>query len=344
MQSPFSATRRAAVRGLSALLGATLFCAAAGAQGKKEVVIGYQDMVVPWRYAQETREVEKRTGYQVTYRKLGSGAEVVRALASGTIHIGEAGSSPFASALSQGVPIEVFWILDDIHEAEALVARNGSGVKQLADLKGKKIGLPFVSTTHFHALVALQAAGVDPQGVKIVNLRPPEILAAWERGDIDATFVWDPVLAKAKQSGTVIATSGQIAAQTGKATFDALAVSRPFAREHDAFLTQFVQVLADADRAYAAQKAAWTADSPQVKAVAKWTGAEAPTVPASLALYAFVPPAEQASPKWLGGGAQSVAARSLAATAAFLKEQGTLQAVLPDYSVGVNPTWVQRAK
>ena len=117
----------------------------------KEVVIGYQDMVVPWRYAQETQEVEKRTGYKVTYRKLGSGAEVVRALASGAIHIGEAGSSPFASALSQGVPIQVFWILDNINDAEALVARNGSGVNTLADLKGKKIGLPFVSTTHFHA-------------------------------------------------------------------------------------------------------------------------------------------------------------------------------------------------
>ncbi|XAH26348.1 taurine ABC transporter substrate-binding protein [Xylophilus sp. GW821-FHT01B05] len=313
------------------------------AQTRKEVVIGYQDMVVPWRYAQETKELEQRTGYQVSYRKLGSGAEVVRALASGAIQIGEAGSSPFASALSQGVPIEVFWVLDDIHEAEALVARNGSGVNQLSDLKGKKIGLPFVSTTHFHTLVALQAAGVDPRSVKIVNLRPPEILAAWERGDIDATFVWDPVLAKAKQSGKVIITSGQIAASTGKATFDGLAVSKAFAKEHDAFLTQFVQVLADADRAYTANKAAWTADSPQVKAVAKWTGAEAATVPASLALYAFVPPAEQASPKWLGGGTNSVAAQSLAATAAFLKEQGTIQAVLPDYSVGVNPTWVQRA-
>lgn len=344
MPSPFVATRRAVARGLFAVLGATLFCTAAGAQTRKEVVIGYQDMVVPWRYAQETKEVEQRTGYQVTYRKLGSGAEVVRALASGAIHIGEAGSSPFAAALSQGVPIEVFWVLDDIHEAEALVARNGSGVKQLADLKGKKIGLPFVSTTHFHALVALQAAGVDPQTVKIVNLRPPEILAAWERGDIDATFVWDPVLAKVKQSGTVIATSGQIAAQTGKATFDGLAVTRAFAREHDAFLTQFVQVLADADRAYTAHKAAWTVDSPAVKAVAKWTGAEASTVPASLALYAFVPPAEQASAKWLGGGKDSVAAQSLAATAAFLKAQGTVQSVLPDYSVGVNPTWVQRAK
>ncbi len=338
-------TRRRALQGTALLLAGSLLCGtAAMAQAKKEVVIGYQDMVVPWRHAQETKEVERRTGYQVTYRKLGSGAEVVRALASGAIQIGEAGSSPIAAALSQGVPIEVFWVLDNINDAEALVARNGSGVNSLADLKGKKIGLPFVSTTHFHALVALQDAGIDPRTVRIVNLRPPEILAAWERGDIDATFVWDPVLAKVKQSGKVLVTSGQIAAKTGKATFDALAVNKEFARAHDAFLTQFVQVLADADKAYTTNKAAWTADAAPVQSIAKWSGAEAPAVPASLALYAFVPPAEQAGPQWLGGGKASGVAKSLAATAAFLKEQGTVQSVLPDYSVGVNPAWVQRAR
>ncbi len=341
---PSRSSRRRALQGATLLLAGALLAGPAAAQARKEVVIGYQDMVLPWRQAQETQELEKRTGYQVSYRKLGSGAEVVRALASGTIQIGEAGSAPIAAALSQGVPIEVFWVLDNINDAEALVARNGSGVNTLADLKGKKIGLPFVSTTHFHALVALQDAGVDPKSVRIVNLRPPEILAAWERGDIDATFVWDPVLAKVKHSGKVLVTSGQIAAKTGKATFDALAVGKDFARDNDAFLTQFVQVLADADKAYTAHAARWTADSAPVRAVAKWSGAEAQTVPASLALYAFVPPAEQAGPKWLGGGKDSVVARSLAATAAFLKEQGTVQSVLPDYSVGVNPTWVQRAR
>lgn len=337
--------RRVILAAAAALVGAlgALGGGPALAQAK-EVVIGYQDMVLPWRYAQETRAVEQRTGYKVTYRKLGSGAEVVRALASGAIHIGEAGSSPFAAALSQGVPIEVFWILDNINDAEALVARNGSGVKTLADLKGRKIGLPFVSTTHFHALVALQDAGVDPKAVQILNLRPPEILAAWQRGDIDATFVWDPALAEAKKTGTVIVTSGQIAARTGKATFDGLAVTKAFARDHDAFLAQFVQVLADADRAYVQDPAAWTPASPQVRALAKWSGAQAEAVPASLALYAFVPPAQQASPQWLGGGRDSVVAQSLAATAAFLKEQGTIQNVLPDYSVGVNPAWVQRAR
>jgi hypothetical protein len=45
----------------------------------------------------------------------------------------------------------------------------------------------------------------------------------------------------------------------------------------------------------------------------------------------------------LGGGAQSGAAKSLAATAAFLKTQGTIQTVLADYSVGVDPQFVQKA-
>ncbi|MGF6769380.1 taurine transport system substrate-binding protein [Paraburkholderia sp. GAS199] len=309
----------------------------------KEVVIAYQDMVVPWRYAQATGEVEKATGYKVTYRKLGSGADVIRALASGSVQLGEAGSSPIAAGLSQGVDISLFWILDNINDAEALVARDGSNVTSIAGLKGKKIGVPFVSTSHFHTLVALQNAGVNPADVKIVNLRPPEVAAAWARGDIDATYIWDPVLAKVKKNGKVLITSGQVAGQTGKATFDGFVVDRKFASQNAEFVTRFVKVLAATDASYRDHTAAWTATSPQVEAVAKESGATAQDVPASLALYAFPTPAQQASNVWLGGGAQSGAAKSLAATAAFLKTQGTIQNVLSDYSGGVDPRFVQQA-
>ncbi|MGQ7939793.1 taurine ABC transporter substrate-binding protein [Paraburkholderia sp. D1E] len=309
----------------------------------KEVVIAYQDMVVPWRYAQATGEVEKATGYKVTYRKLGSGADVIRALASGSVQLGEAGSSPIAAGLSQGVDISLFWILDNINDAEALVARDGSNVTSVAGLKGKKIGVPFVSTSHFHTLVALQNAGVNPSDVKIVNLRPPEVAAAWARGDIDATYIWDPVLAKVKKNGKVLITSGQVAQQTGKATFDGFVVDRKFASQNAEFVARFVKVLAATDASYRDHTSAWTATSPQVEAVAKESGATAQEVPASLALYAFPTPAQQASNAWLGGGAQSGAAKSLAATAVFLKTQGTIQNVLADYSTGVDPQFVQRA-
>ena len=327
-----------------AVVALTAFAALGAAHAEsREVVIAYQDMVVPWRYAQASGEVEKATGYKVTFRKLDSGADVIRALASGSVQLGEAGSSPIAAGLSQGLDISLFWVLDNINDAEALVARNGSGVTSIAALKGRKIGVPFVSTSHFHTLVALQAAGVNPNDVKIVNLRPPEVAAAWTRGDIDATYIWDPVLAKVKQSGTVLTTSGRVAKESGKATFDGFVVSRKFARENPEFVARFVKVLAAADADYRAHTAAWRAGSPLVAAVAKVSGANAQDVPASLALYAFPTPAEQASPTWLGGGAQSGAAKSLAATAAFLKSQGTIQAVLADYSVGVDPQFVQKA-
>ncbi|KVL12959.1 taurine ABC transporter substrate-binding protein [Burkholderia cepacia] len=335
--SRFSFIRRAVV-------ALTAFAALGAAHAEsREVVIAYQDMVVPWRYAQASGEVEKATGYKVTFRKLDSGADVIRALASGSVQLGEAGSSPIAAGLSQGLDISLFWVLDNINDAEALVARNGSGVTNIAALKGKKIGVPFVSTSHFHTLVALQAAGVNPNDVKIVNLRPPEVAAAWARGDIDATYIWDPVLAKVKQSGTVLTTSGQVAKESGKATFDGFVVSRKFAHENPEFVTRFVKVLAAADADYRAHAAAWKVGSPQVAAVAKVSGANAQDVPASLALYAFPTPAEQASPTWLGGGAQSGAAKSLAATATFLKSQGTIQTVLADYSAGVDPQFVQKA-
>src|ERR1700744_3583236 len=251
---------------LAALLAVSVPFASVAHADTKEVVIAYQDMVVPWRYAQATGEVEKATGYKITYRKLGGGADVIRALASGSIQLGEAGSSPIAAGLSQGVDISLCWILDNINDAEALVARDGSGVTKLTDLKGHKIGLPFVSTSHFHALVALQNAGVNPSDVKIVNLRPPEVAAAWERGDIDATYIWDPVLAKVKKNGKVLITSGQVAQQTGKATFDGFVVDRKFASQNAEFVARFVKVLAESDASYRDHTSAWSATSPQVAA------------------------------------------------------------------------------
>jgi taurine transport system substrate-binding protein len=309
----------------------------------KEVTIAHQDMMVPWRYAHATREVEKATGYKISYRKFGGGGDVIRAMASGQVHVGEAGSAPIAAALSQGLPVQLVWILDDIGAAEVLVARNGSGIEKVADLKGKKIGVPFTSTTHFHTMVALEAAKVDPSSVRILNLRPPEVAAAWERGDIDATFIWEPVLSRVLASGKPLITSGEIAKQTGKATFDGVVVNTDWAKANGNFVTQFIKVMAAADADYRANKAKWAAGSPQVKAIAEISGAKVEDVPAGLGLYGFPSLQEQASKTWLGGGKEGGAARSLAETSAFLKSQGTIQQVLPDYSVGVNPSYVEAA-
>ncbi len=341
--------RRSAIRVLGIALlnatffaGTTLFASGAAAQAKKEVTIAHQDMNVPFRTVMESGELEKATGYKINWRMFGGGGDVIRAMSSGDVQLGEAGSSPIAAAASQGLDVEVFWIIDDIADAEALVARNGSNVTKIEDLKGKRVGVPFVSTTHYHLLFALQRAKVDPKSVDIRNMKPPEIAAAWERGDIDATFIWDPVLARIKGNGKVIVSSGELT-KAGRPTFDGFIVNKKWGKEHEGFMIELVKALAKADNDYRTNRAKWTVDSTQVKAIAKWTKADAKDVPGSMALYGFPTMQEQASKTWLGGGKDSAAAKAIADTAAFLKEQGRVQTLASDYSLFVNPGYLQKA-
>jgi taurine transport system substrate-binding protein len=324
---------------LQALAAAAALMTAGSAFAQtKEVTFAHQDMLVPLRTVMESGELEKSTGYKINWRMFGGGGDVIRAMASGDVQIGEAGSSPVTAAASQGQDIKLFWILDDIADAEAFVVRNGSGITTAKDLKGKKIATPFVSTSHYQLMVDMKLEGVDPKSVNVMNMRPPEIAAAWERGDIDGAFIWDPVLSKIKTNGKVIATSGTIG-KKGFPTFDGLVVNADWAAKNEAFMVALVKALAKADSDYRANAAKWTADSSQVKAVAKWTKADAKDVPAAMALYRFPTLEEQLSPAWLGGGA----AKAMADTAAFLKEQGRVQEVKPNYSAFVDTSYVKKA-
>jgi taurine transport system substrate-binding protein len=308
----------------------------------KEVTFAHQDMVVPFRALIDSGELEKATGYKINWRKFTGGGDVIRAMASGDVQIGEVGSSPAAAAASQGMDVQVFWVLDDIANAEQLVARNGANVKTVADLKGKKIAVPFVSTAHYQLLYALQNAGLGSRDAQILNMRPPEIAAAWERGDVDATFVWDPVLSRVKKNGTVLTSAGELAKQ-GRPTFDAIMVSRRWAEQNKDFMVAFVKAIAAKDAEYKANKAKWTSASPEVKSVAKISGADPSDVPDALAAYSFLSLQEQASPTWLGGGRESGVAKALADTAKFLKEQGRISEAAPDYSNFVTDAYVKAA-
>ena len=122
------------------ILVAAGLMAAAPAWAQKSVTFAYQDMMNPWRWVQQSEEIEKATGFKINWRQFGGGGDVIRAMASGDVQLGEVGSTGVATAISQGMDVDLFWILEDIASAEALVARNGSGINTIADLKGKKIG------------------------------------------------------------------------------------------------------------------------------------------------------------------------------------------------------------
>jgi taurine transport system substrate-binding protein len=309
----------------------------------KEVTIAHQDMIIPFRVSQAAGAVEKATGYKINWKMFGGGGDVIKAMASGEVPIGEVGSSPATAAAAQGLDVQIVWILDDINNAEQLVVTAKSGITKLADLKGKKIATPLASTAHYQLLFALTKAGINPKEVQIMNMRPPEVAAAWERGDIDGTFIWDPVLTKAKSAGGKVILSSADVAKQGAPTFDALMVNKAWADKNKEFVTALVKEMAKADAAFKANKAKYTKDSDEVKAIGKIVGAKPEDVPGTLNDYGYPTAAEQASNAWLGGGAASGVAKAMMNTAAFLKEQGRITDVPKDFGKFVTPEFAAAA-
>lgn len=177
----------------------------------------------------------------IKWSQYSSGGDVVQAFGSRSLDIGVVGSSPAVQALSAPLDIDlkVVWIQDVIGEAEELVAK--SGIKDVAALKGKKIGVPFGSTAHFSLVAALKDAGLDPQrDADIINLEPDAILGAWKRGEIDAAYVWDPTLSELKADGTVLK-SGKDVSKMGAPTFDLSAATTSFIKANPAFMAQWTR-------------------------------------------------------------------------------------------------------
>lgn len=321
-------------------LGAGLGLAPAHAE--TTVVVGYQQIVGPFIAAIADGRLDaaaKEAGYKIDWRQFSSGGDISTALASGNVPVGVIGSTGIAAAATRGVEFELFWILDNIGKSEALVARNGSGIEKPEDLAGKNVAVPFVSTSHFHLLVGMdQVWKIDPRGVNILNMKPPQILAAWQRGDIDAAYVWPPVLTELMKEGTVIADSEQIGAASVP-TFDGLVADKAFAAENPDFMAAFTKALAGAYADYNADKGAWTEDSPQVAGIVKMIGGDAAGTVEALNMLSFPDAAEQASETWLTGGA----VRALGESARFLVEQKQIDGALDDYAPFVNPSFAQAA-
>lgn len=324
---------------LRSFTAAAVMCAAgiltAQAAGNS-VIIGHFGNATPMQLVAASDALSKQTGWEIEWRKFQSGTDVIAAMASGDINISELGSSPLAIATTQGVDLQLFMISDGIGSAEALVVRDGAGIEEIADLKGKKVGVPLGSTAHFSLMGALGNAGVDASSVTILGMSPDQIAAAWSQDQIDATFIWDPVQTKVRGNGKVLIHAGQV---TGKPTFDGWVVNKEFGEENRALIVAFVKAIAKANESYTSNPDAWTAESEPVQTIAGRTGANAADIPTILKGYVLPSPATQSSQAWLGGAM----AETIAATAQFLKDQKKIPSVLDDYSQFVNASYLQDA-
>jgi sulfonate transport system substrate-binding protein len=199
----------------SALFAAVLIAAPAFAQQGKATEtlrIGYQ------KYGTLTLlkargDLDKRLaaqGIAVQWTEFPAGPQLLEGLNVGAIDFGTVGEAPPIFAQAAGADLVYVANQPSAPAAEAIVVPQGSPLKSVADLKGRKIALNKGSNVHYLLVRALQQAGVKYADVQTVFLPPADARAAFERGAVDAWVIWDPFLAAAeKQLGARVLADGK---------------------------------------------------------------------------------------------------------------------------------------
>lgn len=194
------------------------------------VNIGVQTLITPELITRYENSYEKYIGTKVNIVQLDAD-ETNKALSSGSIDIASMGSSSTSIGIAKNMGYEVFWCHDVIGTAESLVATNKSNIKKMEDLVGKKVACPFTSTAHYSLLSAVKLAGMDASQIELLDMQPDAIYAAWMRGDIDAAYVWNPVLSELEKDGTVLTDSEALAKQD-VVTCDVAVIRKEFAKSY----------------------------------------------------------------------------------------------------------------
>ncbi|MDQ4628397.1 sulfonate ABC transporter substrate-binding protein [Janthinobacterium lividum] len=220
--------------------------AAAQAQAKGEVRIGYQKYgtltLLKGRGTLEKRLAEQGVG--VKWTEFPAGPVLLEGLNVGSIDFGTVGEAPPIFAQAAGANLVYVGNEPASPASEAIVVPKGSGLRTLADLKGKKIALNKGSNVHYLLLKALEKAGVAYADIQPVFLPPADARAAFERGSVDAWAIWDPFLAAAeKQLGARVLADGKGLV----ANYQFYLASRTYAEKHPEILRIVLDEVAKVD-------------------------------------------------------------------------------------------------
>lgn len=296
------------------------------------VTVAYQTSAEPAKVAQADNSFAKESGASVDWRKFDSGAGVLRAMASGDVQIGNIGSSPLAVAAAQKLPIEAFLLASQLGNSEALVVKKN--ITTPKDLIGKRIAVPFISTTHYSLLAALKHWAIKPSQVQLVNLQPPAIIAAWQRGDIDGAYVWAPAVNELEKEGKVLTDSAEVGSW-GSPTLDVWVVRKDFAQQHPEIVTAFARSALDAQQAYLNSPDSWLKQSDNLSKLSRLSGVPEAQVPGLVKGNTYLTAQQQV--EQLGKPVN----KAIVDTAQFLKAQGRVPQADNDYSSYVTSRFVE---
>ena len=184
---------------------------------------------------------EEEMGVPVNVMNFEAG-DIRNAMMAGEIDFAMLGSSSAILGRANGMDVSLIWIHEVIGTSEQLVAYEATDIHTMDDLRGKKVAAAFTSTAHYSLLNALKLSGIGEKDLTLLDMQQPDIIAAWERGDLDAAYVWEPGVSALLQKGRTIVTSEELAAQ-GVLTTNVEMVRNEFAAQYPEMVTSYIRAV-----------------------------------------------------------------------------------------------------
>ena len=193
--------------GASAALAGGLWTQPALAQAKPEVTrlslaFGLDPVFVPHMVAMQKGWFKDAGFTEVTTKSFTGGAAAGEALVAGEIALWTPGNLPPISMTHTGVPVVVLGTNALAMSADRLVARKDANVRAPEDLYKTRIGLVQGSTASADLYYLAKHYNLDDKKLQVVNMPPPEQLAALNSNNIQAMLCWQPWGYNALKSGT----------------------------------------------------------------------------------------------------------------------------------------------
>jgi sulfonate transport system substrate-binding protein len=195
---------------LAALVLTGLVSNAARAQDKVTIRIGTHIAISAHLFMQKKPGIMKNLGktYDIQWVRFAGGGEAAPALAAGNIDGCLATPFPFSNVLFQSrVPVTIVHQLlsfgVDGYYDDTTVVRADSGIKSVADLKGKVVGVNAIGSTSEQAVrIMARKAGLDPdKDITIVEGRPPFLPQMLRDNKVQAVTLFQPFYNRAMAAG-----------------------------------------------------------------------------------------------------------------------------------------------
>jgi ABC-type nitrate/sulfonate/bicarbonate transport system substrate-binding protein len=205
---------------LIAAAAALSLSSAALAQPAMEAVVGNNFGHLPMIVGVE-KGLFKKHGVDLKLKVVNTGTDMVNAMNKNEVQFGDMSVTTFLKARHSGAPFRVVgMIMNDATTAFAdkplaIIARKGSGISRIEDLKGKRVGLAKEQTSDEYFKMVLARRGMKYEDVAIENIMsPPALGPALAEGKVDAVVSWEPynemAMAKAPESYEVLRGGGHL--------------------------------------------------------------------------------------------------------------------------------------